>query len=494
MRPPAARPALPPAVPATGRSNGWAGAVLGTGVALAVVLHLQADFRFPVPWIDEAHFLTPALNLARHLTLDAAQLNAPEGVYWMPDGYAAVLAAAFTLLPDTLAVGRWVSLALTLVFAGCLHAATASLGGSRLLAAAAIGTWLVSPRVVMMANLSRMEPLVLALAGVALLLAARRRWTAALAVAALSPLAHPMGLLVCAAFAAAVLLNRAHLRAVGLRPGTGERALLAVVALAWLAEAAHFLSHLELLGDDLRLQIERKQGRSLVPSIAEGATMGIGGAGAVSATRAASRLGPDRAAAASLTLLLAAAFAVLTSVGNMMWYRVLGVETALLLIVVASAVALPAWGPRPRRSAPGGLRGMAAVAAVVVAAAATTVLPVFGMRVTDGTRGEWARFADTASARLHEWDRGLDAPAVVAVVGNTAIGFPLAQERWRHLRFVTSTPVAPLAPEQVDYLLSPDGLRRDGRAVVGRLRPGEHVFDLVSEQATFQLHLYRRVP
>src|SRR3712207_311298 len=97
-------------------------ALLAAGSVTAVVLHLLADLRYPVPWPDEAHFLAPARNLAAHLTLTAPELNAPSGIFWMPDGYAVLVAVAYALLPDTVEVARLLSLALTLTFAACMYA------------------------------------------------------------------------------------------------------------------------------------------------------------------------------------------------------------------------------------------------------------------------------------------------------------------------------------------------------------------------------------
>ncbi|MDP8969468.1 MAG: hypothetical protein M3N52_02995, partial [Actinomycetota bacterium] len=118
---------------------------------------------------------------------------------------------------------------------------------------------------------------------------------------------------------------------------------------------------------------------------------------------------------------------------------------------------------------------------------------VYGMRISDGSRGEWDQFLATAVVRLHDLDEQLTGPALVSVVRSSAVGFPLANERWRHLRFVTTTPMTPLRPGEADYVLSPEPLS-GGRRASNRGRPAAPVLQLASRQGTFALYLYRAGP
>ncbi|MGH8909616.1 MAG: hypothetical protein ACRD0K_24780, partial [Egibacteraceae bacterium] len=319
--------------------------VLAVGMVTAVALHLAAGFHYPVPWDDEAHFLVPAQNFARHLTLTAPQLNAPEGIFWMPDGYAVVLGVFFVFLPDTETVARLLSLVFALTFAGCLYAITARLGNARLPMACALAVWLVAPLTVLMANIARMEGLILALVGVALLLVAARRWPAALAVASLTPLVHPMGLALIAAFALAALVLRADLRP----SGRFEVALVALAVLAWAAEVAWLVANADLVRDHVGYQLSRKSGRGLAPSryeMAAGLAAAVGLTWAVAARR---RLGERRAGLLAATCATAGAFIAIQVVGNEMWYRVLSRETVLPLGALALVVARP-WRLGPQQA------------------------------------------------------------------------------------------------------------------------------------------------
>src|SRR5260221_670990 len=81
------------------RSRPWWAALFAAGVAAAVVLHVLAGHRSPTPWPDKMDFLTPAGRLARHGTLRVPSLNAPHGVFWVPDLYYFLLAPVLRVAP-----------------------------------------------------------------------------------------------------------------------------------------------------------------------------------------------------------------------------------------------------------------------------------------------------------------------------------------------------------------------------------------------------------
>ena len=454
-------------------------AVLAAGVVAAVVLHVLADLRYPVPWPDEAHFLAPARNLAAHLTLTAPELNAPSGIFWMPDGYAVLVAVAYALLPDTIEVARLLSLALTLTFAACMYAVGVRLGGARLAVASAIATWLVAPRVVLMANIARMEPLVLALVGAALLLAVSRRWLGALAVASLTVLVHPSGAVVTLALAGVAVLLRTDLRP----RGAPEVALVAAAALAWAAEAAWLLANLDLVREHLAFQMARKGARDLGPNSWEVAAAVVAAAGVAGCAAGRRRLGAHRAAVLAALFALVGAFTAVRVAGNEMWYGAVGYETSALLVVLAVA----ALAPRLRLPA----AGAAALATVPVALVIGVTLTgsAYHMAIATGSSAD-PLFMVRVEQELRDFDARQHQPVMIAFDRSSGLSPFLLDRPWQHLRFVDPTPVTPLR-ERPDYVLYSLGPPEPGRRrIADRLPQGAPALRVTDPTSTAEVLLF----
>jgi hypothetical protein len=465
--------------------------VLAVGVLTAVALHVAAGFHYPVPWDDEAHFLIPAQNFAQHLELAAPQLNAPQGIFWMPDGYAVVLSAVFAVVPNTEAVARLMSLGFTLVFAACLFVAATRLGGARLFVAGALATWLVAPQVVLMANTARMEALILAVVGVALLLVAVGSWSAALSVVSLTPLIHPMGLMLVAALVLAGVLLRADLRP----SRRAEFALIALAGLAWTLEAVWFVAHLELVRSHIGFQLARKASKpsyELMPTRYElvAGLAAVGGlAGAVLCRR---RFGERQVAFLVSMCAVAGGFIAIRVAGNELWYSVLSRETVLLLVALAVAIA------SPRRPSTGhqhflGTALPAALALVCVAVIAQVTVrgSTYGMSLTASTADRDRAFLETVTRELRAFDNRQSRPVLVALDWSSGLTPFLLQERWRNLHFIDPTPVTPLT-RPPDYVLfsvhpaEPDWRRH----IENRLPEAKPVLHVVFPGSTGQLSVY----
>jgi hypothetical protein len=422
----------------------------------AVVLHQAAGWHYPVPWDDEAHFLAPAQSLVQHLSLTAPQINAPEGIFWMPDGYAAVIAVFYAVLPDTVATARLLSLGFTLAFAGCLYALTARASatghGARLAAACAAALWLASPLVVLMGNIARMEALVLALTGAALLLIAAGRWAGALAVVALTPLVHPMGLALFVMLACAAVLVRADLRP----SGRTQIIIVVLVGLAWIAEIAWLATHFVLLRAHLGYQLALKSSRGPAVGRYQLVAALAAVAGLIGAATGRSGLGRQRAEALAAVCAVAGGLIAVEIAGNMMWYRVLGHPTVLLLAAVAAALAWPrrsVVASRPRLAAVmGAAVAVAAVASVGAAVWRTMTSSAFGMAISAGTTSGDDAFLTAVERELHRFDARQPHPMIVALDWSSGLMPFLLEQRWDNLRFVDPTPVTPLT-HQPDYVL-----------------------------------------
>ncbi len=425
--------------------------VLTIGSVLAVLLHLAAGFHYPVLWDDEAHFIVPAQNLAQHLALTAPQLNAPAGIFWMPDGYAVALSLIFAILPDTTTTARLASLIFTLTFAGCLYAVVARLDGARLLSACLLAVWLVAPLVVLMANIARMEALVLGLVGTALLSVATGHWPAALAIASLAPLVHPMGFILIAAFVLTAIVTRARWRP----SGRVETSLVTLAVLAWAAEAAWLASHLDLVRQHLHYQIARKLSYGLAPTGYEIAAGVLATIGLLGAAVGRARLGERRAGVIALTCALTGAFVAIRVTGNEMWYRVLGRETVLLFGGLTVALVSPLRRVISRWRLPAAAWVGAVLMAIVPVTAVAQVTvngSAYGMALAAGTAERDRAFLAKVERELRAFDARQPHPKVVALDWSSGLASYLGQQRWSNLRFVDPTPVTPLY-EPPDYVL-----------------------------------------
>ncbi|MGH8934482.1 MAG: hypothetical protein ACRDZO_28595 [Egibacteraceae bacterium] len=453
--------------------------VLGTGVVAAVALHVMAGLRYPVPWPDEAHFLAPARSFATHLTLVTPEINAPAGIFWMPDGYAVTLGAAYGVLPDTVEAARLVSLALTVGFAGVMYLVGVWLGGPRVAVACAVAVWLVAPRVVLMANIARMEPLVLALVGGALLAVTARRWLTALAVVSLTVLVHPGGLVLTAALAAAAALSRADLRP----KGRAELALVGLVTLAWTAQAVWLLTHVDLVQDHLAFQLARKGMRSQLPNGTE-VVVGLAAAAGICGSLAAyRRLDRQRAAVLCSLFALVGALAAIRVTGNEMWYGAIGYETPALLLLLAAL----SFGPRIHVSRPAS--ALIALTPVILVAGLTLTGSAYDMAISPGSPGDRG-FLGEVEERLRDFDARQGGPVLVALDRSSGMSPFLLAHTWEHLSFVDPTPVTPLwaRPDYVLFSLGPPEPGR--RRIEARLPQGPPTLRVAQPGSTAEVLLF----
>ncbi len=143
--------------------NQDAAAIVAAAVAIAAALfvRLALAFEYPLPWGDEAAFLSQAVALAHHGTLYVEALNPDRILMWMPPGYMVVTAAFFKIFGYSFAFARWLSTIFYMGFA--LVAIRLTLphvkGFPKLLVLIAAITVFVTPYVLFIANIARMESL-----------------------------------------------------------------------------------------------------------------------------------------------------------------------------------------------------------------------------------------------------------------------------------------------------------------------------------------------
>lgn len=494
------------------RNSRWplvAGAAALT--AVGIWLHLRAGYTLPRPWPDESHFLTPAITLARSGRLAAPELNAPSGIFWMPSGYYLLTAPLVAVGIDPLAGARWLSLVGVLVFVGGTAMAALRFGTNRLLVLVAALVWLCTPRVVAMGNIARMEAVVLGLAGVCLWLVSRGRWRLAVPVSLLATVVHPVGVIVAIAVCSAAV---ARLRVTSDVPGPWRRAEKIALGLAGaivVAQIVYFALNAEAATAHLQFQLTRKAGRSIAPGWHQWLLVLATAVGL--AAIAWWRQATTRKATAWVAVALVGGFTVVDAVGREVWYRPLGGETVVLLLVLGAGAGIA------RSRAAGSPAFAIAVAAVGVALFAGILVPQWqrigasnaavangnaaygcgggtvesGLALNPGavSRSEWTSFNVRALAALRRLDAAAKRPAVVMVDPLSGFGQELFAANWRRLRFVQPTPATPLASAEADYLLVTPGAPFTTRALV-RQWPGERALNVRSADRTFCVRVLQK--
>ena len=145
---------------------------------------------FPFAWNDEARFYLPAFWWAEHFSLSRTNLHAPSGIFWVPDGFTIFIGLALRLFGESIQVARTtcecvVSLGVTLF----------ALGFRKLAGFWKIGMLstllLLTPPVVLAANMVRMEAPLFLLIALVLLLHVHGYFLATGSVLAGSLLLHP---------------------------------------------------------------------------------------------------------------------------------------------------------------------------------------------------------------------------------------------------------------------------------------------------------------
>jgi len=217
---------------------------------------------FPFPSNDEARFYLPAFWWAEHFSLSPTNLHAPSGIFWMPDGFTIFIGLALRLFGKTIQVARTtcecvVSLGVTLF----------ALGFRKLAGFWKIGMLstllLLTPPVVLAANMVRMEAPLFLLIALVLLLHVHGYFLATGSVLAGSLLLHPA--LGIAAAGYILIACATLLKEVAHRHGEAvmEWIIFAVVVIGISVELLRIVHHLDLFRAHMTYQVHRKTGSPL---------------------------------------------------------------------------------------------------------------------------------------------------------------------------------------------------------------------------------------
>ena len=245
-------------------------------------LHYLSGLHFPYPWPDETLFLFPAANFYERWSTAAPELNAPQGIFWMQDGYYVVMGLLSHLIGASIESFRHASFGFSLIFYFSIlyYTYRSHLKNNALIMPV---LWFLSPITVAFSNYARMEALIFALLGLFLCAISFNRFVIACCLLILAATIHPAGVAFSAFFCLFLVLDFRSLRAVGtLRIGWLEVLVIiaTVSAVAW--QGIYWLNNVELLLAHMEIQFARKVDRGYLERFSDvGSVFVILSAGAI---------------------------------------------------------------------------------------------------------------------------------------------------------------------------------------------------------------------
>lgn len=398
--------------------------VLLAFIAAAAWLHALAGHTLPVPWVDEIDFLAPAHALAHHGTLRVPTLSAPEGMFWVSDVYYFLLAPVVRFFPATVTVGRAVSFVAMVAAAFGFWTAGRRAGVRAEVAGFVVGLWLLIPKVVVAANITRHEAIVLACVAWGLAAVVSGRRLAGLTLAGLAVAVHPAG----APFALVVAAGALFLPSK--KASRWEWAGAGALAVVLSFEVVHFATNWGVASEQIRFQMQRKAGRQ-TPARDLGFVVAY-----LVALFAAVRGASTNMRLAALVAGTAFAGAAISSFGHEMWYGVYGMPTGVMLGALAFAVAAPelkvSLSPR--------IIEFAAITVVALSIIGSSGYGFYDMRIGDSS-SEWTAFVSRVERQLEALDKQTDAPTTIALSGVSDLPWPLVDPKLDNITLVKETMV-----------------------------------------------------
>ena len=233
-------------------------------ISLAVLLFLicRANIHtFPFPWNDEVRFYLPALWWAEYFSFYPEYLNAPNGIYWVPDGFTVIIGSFLKIFAKKIEIARLVcefSVVIGfIIYAVSFKKLTQSsyLGGISALL-------LLSPPVIFAANMVRMEAIIFLIIAMALYCHSHDRWISAASLLIGGILIHPAISFSAAAYCIVmsfILINNKIIPKIRFLDGL----LVLFVVLAFSLEFIHIASNFNEYKLHMAYQFARKLGTPL---------------------------------------------------------------------------------------------------------------------------------------------------------------------------------------------------------------------------------------
>jgi hypothetical protein len=231
---------------------------LVAGCAVFVIAR-QNLMTFPRPWNDEARFYLPSWYFSETGSLAPKILNAPNGIYWVPDGFYVWIGMSLALFGRSITVARLVceiSVACSVsIFALSFLKITRSATMAVLCT-----LMLVTPPVIFAANMVRMEALLCLLFALVIWAHLNQLYLSATSLLLLSLLVHPALVLALPAYVLALAVARSGMadKDHQLWKNVAERTLFILVLLALLTEIGRVAMHFSLFQQHMSYQVSRK--------------------------------------------------------------------------------------------------------------------------------------------------------------------------------------------------------------------------------------------
>lgn len=471
--------------------------ILCLGILGATILHFLGAYHFPTPWDDEAYFLIPAIHFSKNLTLVAPELNAPRGLFWMPHGYPIFIGVLFSILSPSLATARLVSFLLIVTFSICLYVSFRKLDIAPLFSAVAIAVWLISPPVVAIANIARMESLVLAIVGFSLVLIVYQRWLLGVALSSLALLVHPLGIILFLCFLIVAFVFRKNLHIGSQRNHYFWLGVIAGILIVWSAEALYFYFNLDLAVKHLYYNVGNQPNKLFWSKInlitwIFCLTCVIG---ALICWKLKNRNNSDKLAPLSLLFMLGANFTFYTIIRAEMWYEIYGNLAFLLVAIAAIGMIYQVYSRSSRFKK-------------FLAASLVSILFLVpngwrflkysrigwnGMSIGNANIKEWNDFLNQVKSQLKNLDNSVDQPTLVKMDAYNSISLFILQENWHNLKFVTPTEVTPIDKNaNISYMIfSLDKPTWRSQLVLERLPKTGKIIEIYSRNNNFHLVIFR---
>jgi hypothetical protein len=231
-----------------------------TAGCAVLMIAWQNRLTFPYPSNDDARFFLPSWYFAGTGSLNPGILNAPDGIFWVPDGFYLWMGTFLALFGRSIAVARAVC-ELTVAAAVSLFAVSFRTIACSSWMGALITLILITPPVIFAANTVRMESVLCLLFAIAIWLHTRRAYVAAGSILLLSVLFHPaLALSFIAYTVTASSIRTENPPVVGRQSWQtlAGKLLLIVVLFALAAELWRVMLHLQLFQQHMSYQIARK--------------------------------------------------------------------------------------------------------------------------------------------------------------------------------------------------------------------------------------------
>jgi hypothetical protein len=295
-----------------------------------VFAHQRASFSLPIPWPDESLFLWQSASIEQSNTLIAPQLDPDHAVLWMPPAYTILTGLLFKVTGFSLALARACSLLLMLATFVVLVLLTRRYVHP-IFSLLFCGLFLLSSHAVVAGNVARMEPLLLFVVCLGFLLMQRGKDWKGLALLLSASLIHLNGLYFLAGGVALFFLSGRFRHRKLTR---ADAAILVLVAALWIAYAISVGLHWQEFVQGMSFQFGRKAERGFLKAFLTEQNMLFW---LVMALCLAYSL-REKLDAAYL-LALGAPAALVSEVGQEMWYYILDSVAYLSLSIVVLAIA-----------------------------------------------------------------------------------------------------------------------------------------------------------